>query len=106
VPGLLALLVLLLSFASVSPIVHEKLHCGEAHSDCSSSTSNSEDDQSDGAHFCAVNWLAGGVLLVESVLTTTSGAANRLEILVESEQRAGLRNYLFSRARAPPLKLI
>lgn len=102
------MLIYLLSIASVSPLLHEKLHCSDAHGECSSQPS--EEDVGGAAdpvaHFCAVNWLAGGVLLLDAVNVPTIDCLERADFPIEYVEYLDIVSYLCSDARAPPLKLI
>jgi hypothetical protein len=104
--ALLAFLVLTLSLASMSPSMHEKLHCGEAHGDCSSLPKDAKSSTDAGAHFCAVNWLAGGVLLVEAISAPNVELLAQVSVITQRIQNVESRHYLYAEARAPPLELI
>lgn len=110
VSAALAMLVLLLSFASVSPTLHSWLHadpeCGQHHDDHGHAPEHSESSEEPGNHFCAVTLLDSGATLSIQVELPQLSDALITKLSIQHESVWYLRPKLSQYARGPPTVIV
>ena len=104
------MLVLLLSFASVSPALHSWLHadpeCGHHHDDHGHAPEHSESSDESDSHYCAVTLLGSGTTLFTQVELPQLGDALITTLSIQHESVWYQRPRLSQYARGPPTVIV
>jgi len=108
--AVLAMLVLLLAFASASPTLHHWLHadsqCEHHHDDHDHAPEHSKSSDEANGHLCAVTLLNSGATLSIQITLPHIGNALLATLSVQDESVAYQRPRLPQSARAPPTRIV